>query len=278
MTSGELILTPVDGRSESYVAGDTLLVPKGWKGTWEMRGNYREFVVIETRANDSLDGFWKNIGLIIAGWFRDTPHVVPLPAEEFRRAELEPVQPTAADLKMTGGDPEAWKAVGTKRLYEGEFIVELYASPAAVVQIDDPFPYDELVWMLSGELVLTPKGGEAVTYGAGEGVVVPKGFVGTWETRGDYRELIIIETRARFLFFGDREGLLPPRPEPAYGAVTQVRSRWPMPWRGAARSPAPTRGSTTNSTWSSSEAVSVAWRLPISTASRQGPTRRFSSS
>ena len=147
VTSGELILTPVDGRSESYVAGDTLLVPKGWKGTWEMRGNYREFVVIETRANDSLDGFWKNIGLIIAGWFRDTPHVVPLPAEEFRRAELEPVQPTAADLKMTGGDPEAWKAVGTKRLYEGEFIVELYASPAAVVQIDDPFPYDELVWM-----------------------------------------------------------------------------------------------------------------------------------
>ncbi len=64
------------------------------------------------------------------------------------------------------------------------------------MQIDDPFPYDELVWMLSGELVLTPTGGEAVTYGAGEGVVVPKGFVGTWETRGDYRELIIIETRA----------------------------------------------------------------------------------
>ena len=34
---------------------------------------------------------------------------------------------------------------------------------------------------------------EAVTYRAGEGVVVPKGFVGTWETRGDYRELIIAE-------------------------------------------------------------------------------------
>ena len=55
---------------------------------------------------------------------------------------------------------------------------------------------DEFVWMVSGELVLTPKGGEAVTYGLGEGVVVPKGFIGTWETRGNYRELIIIETKA----------------------------------------------------------------------------------
>jgi uncharacterized cupin superfamily protein len=195
VTDGELILTHVDGRSESYVAGDTLIVPKGWKGTWEMRGNYREFVVIETRANDTSEGIFKNIGLIIAGWFRDVPHVVPLPAEQLARAELQPVEPTAADLELVD-DPDFWKGVTSKRLYEGEFVMELYASPPTTVEISEPFPYDEFVWMLKGELVLTPKGGEAATYGPGEGVVVPQGFIGSWETRGDYRELIIIETKA----------------------------------------------------------------------------------
>jgi uncharacterized cupin superfamily protein len=192
---GELTLTHVGGRSETYVAGDTLLVPKGFKGTWEMRGNYRELVVIETRANDSGDSLFKMAGLMLVGLFRDAPEMLPLKAEQLNRVELQPVEPTAADLEMVG-DRDGWKAVGTTRLYEGEIIVEVYASPPAVVEISAPFPYDEFVWMLDGELVLTPVDGQAVTYGPGDAVLVPKGFLGTWETRGNYRELIIIEADA----------------------------------------------------------------------------------
>ena len=193
---GELTLTHVGGRSETYVAGDTLLVPKGFKGTWEMRGNYRELVVIETQANDSGDSLFKMAGLILAGLFRDTPEILPLKAEQLNRVELQPVEPTAADLELVGGDRDSWQAVGTTRLYEGEILVEIYASPPGAVEINAPFPYDEFVWMLDGELVLTPVDGQAVTYGPGEAVLVPKGFLGTWETRGNYRELIIIEADA----------------------------------------------------------------------------------
>lgn len=179
VTSGELILTHVDGRSESFVAGDTLLVPKGWKGTWEMRGDYREFIVIETRANDASESWLKLLGLTVAGWFRDVPHVVPLTAEQPK------------------------EEAGTERMYEGELVTEVRSSRPTTAEISAPLPYDEFVWMLDGELVLTPKGGEAVSYGPGEGVVVPKGFVGTRETRGDYRELVIIETRAMNRVHGD---------------------------------------------------------------------------
>ena len=28
----------------------TFLMPKGWPGTWDMPGNYREMIVIETKA------------------------------------------------------------------------------------------------------------------------------------------------------------------------------------------------------------------------------------
>ena len=44
--SGKLILTDIDGEVHEYAVGDSLIVPKGWRGTWEMQGNYRELVVI----------------------------------------------------------------------------------------------------------------------------------------------------------------------------------------------------------------------------------------
>ena len=44
--SGKLILTDIDGEVHEYAVGDSLVVPKGWRGTWEMQGNYRELVVI----------------------------------------------------------------------------------------------------------------------------------------------------------------------------------------------------------------------------------------
>ena len=36
-----------------FVAGESLVVPKGFLGTWEMQGNFRELVVIEKKAYDA---------------------------------------------------------------------------------------------------------------------------------------------------------------------------------------------------------------------------------
>ena len=33
-----------------FVAGDSLVVPKGWIGTWKMLGNYRELIAVATDA------------------------------------------------------------------------------------------------------------------------------------------------------------------------------------------------------------------------------------
>ena len=44
--SGKLILTDADGAVEEYTVGDSVVVPKGWRGYWEMQGNYRELVVV----------------------------------------------------------------------------------------------------------------------------------------------------------------------------------------------------------------------------------------
>ena len=44
--SGKLILTEPNGTRHEYVPGDSLVLPIGYTGTWEMQGNYRELVVL----------------------------------------------------------------------------------------------------------------------------------------------------------------------------------------------------------------------------------------
>ena len=44
--SGKLILTETNGTAHEYVPGNSLVLPVGYTGTWEMQGNYRELVVL----------------------------------------------------------------------------------------------------------------------------------------------------------------------------------------------------------------------------------------
>ena len=44
--SGKLVLTEPSGTRHEYAPGDSLVLPLGYTGTWEMQGNYRELVVL----------------------------------------------------------------------------------------------------------------------------------------------------------------------------------------------------------------------------------------
>jgi uncharacterized cupin superfamily protein len=48
--SGKLILTEPGGKRHEYLPGDSLVLPVGYKGTWEMQGNYRELVVLAQKG------------------------------------------------------------------------------------------------------------------------------------------------------------------------------------------------------------------------------------
>ena len=58
------------------------------------------------------------------------------------------------------------------------------------------YPYDQFVMVLSGKSILTDEAGQSYTFVAGDFFVVPKGFSGTWEDFGVYRELIVIMEEA----------------------------------------------------------------------------------
>jgi uncharacterized cupin superfamily protein len=54
--SGKLILTDVGGQVHEFVAGDSLVVPKGFTGIWKMLGNYRELIAVGTAAYENAYG------------------------------------------------------------------------------------------------------------------------------------------------------------------------------------------------------------------------------
>jgi hypothetical protein len=43
--SGKLILTEPNGTIQEFQPGDSLVLPLGYTGTWEMQGNYRELAI-----------------------------------------------------------------------------------------------------------------------------------------------------------------------------------------------------------------------------------------
>jgi uncharacterized cupin superfamily protein len=78
-----------------------------------------------------------------------------------------------------------------KTLYSGDIEVAIYEAKPMILRLKN-YPIDEFVTIVSGTLILTAEGGSPQQFGVGESVLVPKGFTGTWEMQGNFREMIVI--------------------------------------------------------------------------------------
>ena len=119
------------------------------------------------------------------------PAVVPLHLEKMKAMELESIPPWPDGVVLKGTN-QHWQ----KELHRGEVAVTLYESAAAGIDVSEPFPYDEFVLVLEGEVTLTDLEGNAQTYREGDSFTVPKGWRGTWDMPARYREMIVVETKA----------------------------------------------------------------------------------
>jgi uncharacterized cupin superfamily protein len=117
---------------------------------------------------------------------------VRLDAEKLAGRGLESFEPFPKEIVVSGRSEHSFHT-----FFSGEeVVVEVYQAEPAKLKIDEPWPYDEFIHLLSGELVLTDSTGKVTRYVAGESLVVPKGFLGTWEMVGKFRELVVIEKKA----------------------------------------------------------------------------------
>ena len=119
------------------------------------------------------------------------PEFLPLDANDLREMELESIPPFPAEIVLEG-DSENWEQV----LHQGDFVVAVFAASPAIIDISEPFPYDEFVLVLEGEVTLTNIDGGKRTYKQGDTFLLPKGWLGTWDMPVKYREMIIVDTQA----------------------------------------------------------------------------------
>ena len=111
--------------------------------------------------------------------------------------------------KLAGLGLEEYPAMPAEEVLEGgsghrgdiffvgdELAVGVWEADASTLAVAEPLPYDEFVTVLSGKLILTDKQGTATEYSPGESVVLPKGFVGTWQMLGNFREIYVMEKEA----------------------------------------------------------------------------------
>lgn len=119
------------------------------------------------------------------------PMLLSLNAEQLRDLELDSI-PAWPDGIVLSGTNKHWQKV----LHKGEFVVTIYEAMPALIDISEPYPYDEYVQVLEGEVTLTPIDGEEQTYRVGDNFTVPKGWMGTWHMPVKFREMIVVETRA----------------------------------------------------------------------------------
>jgi hypothetical protein len=116
---------------------------------------------------------------------RTAPSPVRMDPDKLAGVDLPAGEPFVAPEAVLEGRHRPRGAM----LYQGkELIMEIYEDDAATFAITDP--------LLSGKLILTDAGGQVHEFVAGDSLVVPKGFTGTWKMLGNYRELVAIGTAA----------------------------------------------------------------------------------
>jgi uncharacterized cupin superfamily protein len=188
---GSVVLTSSEGERQSYEAGDAFLVPVGWTGTWEMPTRFRELIIFDWKG-------WEAVETMIATLFGADPEsstgqtsVLPLLTASLKKAPLDDLPPWPQEVVLSGANEH-----GQKVLHSGNVVAALYGAEAARLSVGEPFPYDEYVLVLAGEVTLTSDAGQSQTFGEGDSFLVPKDWTGIWDMPGQYLEKIVVETAA----------------------------------------------------------------------------------
>lgn len=172
---GKLILAEQNGTVQEFTPGDAVILPKGYTGTWEMQGGYRELAVVPQQLAEITEEGGSPVRMNpdnMAGL-----GLAPIPNDGFIDILVE------GELEFTIAD-----------LFSGEDLraVVVESTPAKTDHRNRPLEYDEFVLVLNGKLVLSEQNGRVQEFTPGDALIVPKGYTGTWEQQGRYRELALI--------------------------------------------------------------------------------------
>ena len=188
---GSVVLTSSEGERQSYEAGDAFLVPVGWTGTWEMSTRFRELIIVDRKGWEAVAGMIATLFGADAESSTGQTSVLPLLTTSLKQAPLDDLPPWPQGVVLSGANKH-----GQKVLHSGNVVAALYGAEAARLSVSAPFPYDEYVLVLAGEVTLTSDAGQSKTFSTGDSFLVPKSWTGVWDMPQQYLEKIVVEAAA----------------------------------------------------------------------------------
>ncbi|CAO3447802.1 cupin domain-containing protein [Azospirillum largimobile] len=124
------------------------------------------------------------------------PDFTPVPIESRRIADDETGKPAVFGAILSGQPQEIHR-----NLFDGDFgrfkSGVWQCTPGLVAMRD--WPYHEFCVLLSGRVIITPEGGMPREYKAGDALVLPMGFTGTWEILETVRKYYAVQARQPLL-------------------------------------------------------------------------------
>jgi hypothetical protein len=72
---------------------------------------------------------------------------------------------------------------------DGKLSIGVWEAQAGEIVIPEPYPIDELMYVLSGKFVLVDQQGNREECGEGEALIMPKGWSGTFEVPEHVRKI-----------------------------------------------------------------------------------------
>jgi|GEM_PF-297947 len=156
LLNGAAKLDPQNKASRTYLKGDFFYVPTGFAGDWKTIGapNFHNEISVTTITRNK---------------------------SEIDQSKTTPLQFDPA--KLAGIDTQYEMNVTSEMLYDGhEMAVYLKTETPINRSINEPMR-EQVICILDGELMLTDQAGTMHKFTAGDWLVLPEGFTGSW--RGD---------------------------------------------------------------------------------------------
>lgn len=169
--NGRARLKPATTAETFFHPGDFFIVPKGYVGEWETQGGetfYYELSVIANQRATSVDD------------------------------ELIPVLMDKAKIAGIGLTPsEVREETFIDLLHHGQDLSISTHSEKPSFIADFVCEQEQLIYIISGSLTLETEGEPSTSYYAGDFVVIPKGFAGSWKSEGHelFRTLRVMKTQ-----------------------------------------------------------------------------------
>ena len=169
---GSVTIVHDNGSEETIRAGQSFVVPKGMPHSWHSTQDVRKFyATFDDDSGEELDA-----GALVVRRPDPAAHLDPMDEQDTSR--------------YVGGVPEQ----GIKVCFRdatGQMLVGVWSTTEMHTR-PLPFPRNELMHIVEGEVTITDGAGRAMTYGAGDTFMVPRGMTYQWDSTGTVRKIFCI--------------------------------------------------------------------------------------